>query len=686
MASSSKSQKKKISKKSINKNILLSTSFISLLVIILIGTSFYYVTKNQLIKSYDQLLYNKALDSAKLVDEQIKNHLIAIETLGNLNLITDNEVDMEEKLDLLKKEKDRLNFSYIGIADIQGNLILDNGQSLDIYEEEYFFATKDGGSYISEPIINPLTGQVALVASAPIISNEEFSGVLVAFISANNLYNISSSIQFGESGHAFIMDHRADVIAHPTIRSGTTTREEAKNFRTLEKLVDPEYSQNITQIYDLIRTKEAGTGVYAKEGKIVRIGFAPIESKDWTLVVSIDEGEILAPLNRLLNTFLILVALAGIIGFLSSSFFIRKLTRQIGKLTEYSYKISEMDFRENIDKNILSREDELGIIGNSLQRITDKMREMVYSLGQSAEEVLASSQELAAISEETTASANNIHEASHKIYESSKSQHNAISNAVVSIHKISVQMDNVADKTKDANSLSIEILNKAQLGKEKINQSMTQIQNIKNSTLTVKKSLDEINKSSQKMNEMLSIIENISEETNLLALNATIEAARAGEYGRGFAVVANEIKNLAEETQNSAKEIKAIIANNNILIEEANEKMDSNTIEVEQGVVTVDEAKTSFDEIAKLIENITRRIEDVLESTLAVESNIDNLVKSSNIIEEMSHNISAEITHSSQATEEQLGAMEEIASSAENLASLAEKVRSMLDSIKIEKN
>lgn len=679
-------ENKKVKKKSINRNIILSTALICLMIIALIGGTFYYVTRDELIKSYDELLYNKAVDSAKLVDEQIKNYIISVETLASLNILSDDEMPVEKKFELLREEKNRLNFSHIGISDTLGNLIIDSGEFVNIYGETFFNEVRAGNSYFSQPGINPYTNEISIIVSSPIMKDGLFSGALVVYAPADEFYQIASNIQFGESGYAYIVNQRADVIAHPTVRAGASSKDETINFGTLEKLVDSKYVDDIMKVEELISKGEAGIGKYSREGNVVHIGFAPIESKHWTLIVSIDEGEILSGLNELLRTVLIIVVIASALGFLVSSFFTRKITREIKRLTEYGHRISEMDLTEDIDASILSRGDELSIIGLSFQTIIDHMRKIVRNLSQSAEQVAASSQELAAISEETTASANNIHEASYKISEATREQHNEILNTIESIRGISAQMDNVSEKTKDANNLSIEILSKANLGRERINETIVQIDNIKNSTLTVKKSLDEINQSSKKMNQMLNVIENISEETNLLALNASIEAARAGEYGLGFAVVANEIKNLAEETNKSAKEIKSIIAHNNILIEETSSKMDSNTEEVQQGVIAVNETKTSFDEIANLIEDISRRIEDIVESTLVVEKNVDLLVKSSDIIEEMSNNISREIMNSSNATEEQLTSMEEIASSAENLSILAEEVRNLLDIIKVEKN
>jgi len=156
------------------------------------------------------------VDSSRIVSEQLENYITSIETLGTLSVVSNPEIPVEEKIETLKLEKDLLDFSSIGIADPQGKLVLDDGQTADIYEEEYFIKAKSGQTYYSQPMINPLTNKLEIIIAAPLVYKDNIHGVIVAFKSANEFYQIAQGITFGNTGHAFILDEVADIISHPT--------------------------------------------------------------------------------------------------------------------------------------------------------------------------------------------------------------------------------------------------------------------------------------------------------------------------------------------------------------------------------------------------------------------------------------------------------------------------------------
>ncbi|NLV77359.1 MAG: methyl-accepting chemotaxis protein [Tissierellia bacterium] len=670
--------------KSISKSMMLSTTSILIGLTLVLGIVTYFISKNELIKTNEELLLNKATDSATIVDEQIKSNTLSITTLGNLEAISNPDIPDEEKLKMLKEERGKLNFSSIGIANLQGELLLENGVVLDIYEEEYFRKAYSGSSYFSEPFVNNLTGKLEVAIAAPIKYKGVNLGVVVGFKPAEDFYRIAENIKIGEKGFAYILNDSADIISHPTVATHATNGKAKAdvNFSALKKQVPSNYIDEIVKMEEKIVKGKAGIGKYMENGEIIHLGFAPIKSKDWTLVVNISESEILSGLNYMKKALILAMLVAIIIGIIFSILFSKSLTKPIVHATNQAYNLSQLDFSEDVDEKLIMRKDELGKLAYSLQVVIDNMRNFAKEIQESSHQVAAASEELAAISQQSTAAATNIAENSSEIAEGSSNQLDEIINITSSIKEISSQIEHVSRQTSNAEDVNRDVFQKTEVGKENMDEVTIQMRNIQDSTNSVKSSLDNISSSSNEMNQMLEIIQDIAEQTNLLALNAAIEAARAGEYGRGFAVVAEEIRKLAEETQKSTEKIYLLLVNNNVLIEEANAKMDYSSKEVELGVTRVNEAKETFDEISKLIVQIGYAVNEVVAAIGNVESYVDSLVHSSTSIENMSKEIAAQIQNSSAASQEQMASMEEITSSTESLAKLAEELQMLIGNIR----
>lgn len=671
--------------KGINRKMMLSITSILVGLIIILGLVAYFISSNALIDSSKEMLLNKAVDSASLVNEQIKSYANSIETLGILEVIGDPETSKKEKLNVLSKERVSLNFTTIGFSDTEGNLILDNGKDLNITGEEYFKLAKSGKSYFSTPTQNDATGNVDIIISAPIKYNNRIVGTVVGFKPAKDFYNIIDNIKIGERGYAFVLDDEGNIIAHPTMlskKSEENSETTVTNFSTLKDEVSSKYAKEIEEMDAKIKEGEIGIGNYYENGSTKYLGFAPIKFKSWTLILNIDKSEALAGLNTLKSTLIITVLIAIIIGIIFSSLFSKSLTNPIGQVTEQAYKISQLDLTENVDNKLLNRKDELGLMAKSLQIVIDNIKNFAKEIQDSSHQVATASQELSAIAEESTAAATNIAENSNDIADNSNLQLKEILNISSSIQDISIQVENANNETKTVENLSKNVSNNAELGKERIDEVIIQMNNINSSTNNVKTSLNNIGESSKEMNHILEVIRDVAEQTNLLALNAAIEAARAGEYGRGFAVVADEIRKLAEETQKSTEEIYQIIGNNNTLINEANKNMDFGEKEVEIGIEKVNETKETFDEIVGLIDEIVNDINEVSQSTSHVKEYTSSLVDSSLSVENMSKNIAEQIENSSAASEEQMASMEEITASTESLSKLAEELQFLINNIK----
>ena len=328
--------------------------------------------------------------------------------------------------------------------------------------------------------------------------------------------------------------------------------------------------------------------------------------------IKIENEQAIKKLISLLLTSIILVLITGII---AAAAITRNIVKPLKVAVNEMEIISKGDFSKEIDKKVLNRKDELGIIlkyitiiQNSLSILLENVKiesknteysimninSNIYDLNISLENMAATSEEVTAIMEETSASTQEI---GH------------------SIEAIEISAESIANKAKDGSKIAGEISNRALNNKNSVNLGLKNTNEVLESTKITLKDAIEQTKVINKIYQLSEIIIEITEQTNLLALNASIEAARAGEAGRGFAVVAEEIRKLAEASKESVIKIKEtgndISAAVNSLIDSSNSLISFMDKDLQNEFSNMIRVTETYKDDGILIDNIVKEFDKI---------------------------------------------------------------------------
>ena len=235
-------------------------------------------------------------------------------------------------------------------------------------------------------------------------------------------------------------------------------------------------------------------------------------------------------------------------------------------MSEFSNKLAQGDFTGRVTVN---QKDEIGELASSLNSSADNLESLISTIIIAAENL--------------SQAVDQISKGNMSLSQRTSEQASALEEIAATIEENTATVDRNAENSKSAQALTNEGAEKSSIGSD---QAVIAI-----------KSINEINNSSKKISEIITVINEIAFQTNLLALNAAVEAARAGEQGRGFAVVAGEVRNLAQRSGSAAKEIE-------ILIKESVEKVEKGTEVVVQSGEFLKEIATSAKKTAMIISEI----------------------------------------------------------------------------------
>ncbi|MCK5697277.1 MAG: methyl-accepting chemotaxis protein [Gammaproteobacteria bacterium] len=378
-----------------------------------------------------------------------------------------------------------------------------------------------------------------------------------------------------------------------------------------------------------------------------------------------DEYETLVSSDNKFSLLAGLLALASGLIFLLIAILLIAQERRIGKETEEQrLKIEgQNDRNEEAIMRLLDEmgdladgdltahatvtEDITGAIADSINYTIDALRSLVTQINDTTVQVSSAAHE-------TQATAMHLAEASEEQATQITTAGIAVNEMASSIEKVSSNANNLANEA----GKSVEIAN---AGSQVVQDAISGMDTIREQIQETSKRIKRLGESSQEIGDIVEIINDISEQTNILALNAAIQAAMAGDAGRGFAVVADEVQRLAERSGNATKQIEALVKTIQADTNEAVISMERSTSEVVQGAQLAENAGGALEEIEQVSSSLANLIQAISDTTKQQSSAAINISDSMNVVQEITTQTSA--------------GTNETAASIGNLAELANDLR-----------
>lgn len=598
------------------------------------------------------------------ITNAIETYKANVETAAFDTRITDPDLSIPKKEEILASLSEKLGFVSIGVADESGDTY--NGSN--IIDRTYFLSAINGESYISSPVIRKTDSTIVLFIAAKIDNDTNYNGVAYAALSNDTFSNMIADAMIGEKGYAFLLDNTGTIIAH---KDNSLVSEFFNYISAAQE--DPQY-EGLAALSEKMIAQGTGIENIDIGGENKTIAYQPIDGTDgWSLAIVADRNEMLADYYANLKILIALCVFVLILGVVVAVFISNGIAKPITALTKRIELLAQGDLKSPVPltkskaeiyrlTNALQRtiavlNSIIGDIGNVLSNIASKniavntsieyigdfnpLKESVGTIIVSLNGVMNEIKESA---NQVTMGADQVSSGSQDLASGSTEQAAAVEEVSATLDSLSSEIDKTATDAAEARRITHLASSSVVEGNNKVKDMISSMEHIYNTT--------------KESRNIVKTIEDIAFQTNILALNASVEAARAGSAGKGFAVVAEEVKNLAAKSAEAAKNTADLI-NTAIEAAEHGDKIANSTAE------SLSEIVRNTDAAGSIIKNISIQAEN---QSTSVKQVSDAVKQIASVIQTNSAN-----------SEESAAASQELTSQAQLLNGLVSSFRLSAD-------
>ncbi|QXI37870.1 methyl-accepting chemotaxis protein [Pseudomonas xantholysinigenes] len=427
---------------------------------------------------------------------------------------------------------------------------------------------------------------IEAISSAVLSSPESDAAHLAQYLLISKAKQQLVQVRLDVRSYIADLTPEAEQAAVRQLESALTEIDSLKRQLPAEASRIQQFESAVLAYRDAVRQfRDATAAIGVARAEMTVQGADIVKRSDALYQIQIERRDAESIQARSLQTTATLLAL--LVGVLAAFIITRQITRPLRETMDAVEKIASGDLTQTLR---VTRRDELGALQQGIARMGNTLRDLITGIRDGVTQIASAAEELSAVTEQTSAGAN--------------SQKVETDQVATAMHEMAATVQEVARNAEQASHAATNADDEARVGDKVVGEAISQIERLAQEVHRSTEAMTLLQQESQKIGSVMDVIKSVAEQTNLLALNAAIEAARAGEAGRGFAVVADEVRGLAQRTQQSTEEIEGLIASLQNGTQQVAEVMNGSRSLTDSSVELARKAGDSLDSITRTVSNI----------------------------------------------------------------------------------
>lgn len=505
--------------------------------------------------------------------------------------------------------------------------------------------------------------------------NQSKQGVLTEAQAKAQAQQEIKSLRYANEEYFWINDYKPTMIMHPM--KPELEGKDISNYK------DPNGLNLFVAFVETVKANGEGVVRYQwpKPGKdLPQPKFSYVKGfEPWQWVIG--TGIYVDDLTEMKNTFMYRISFAVLIVIVIALTLIQLLiivpvNKSIKEILIHLTELSNYDFRKTIN---LNQKDELGLIATGFNHVIKNMRALVVDTRHLGKTVVTESQKMITSTDEISIASERVAVTITELARGACEQAKSTENSSNKLHDIVSELDLINKDMSHSEVLTQKASAAVDMGADLVKEQ--EIKMVQNKQVYKKISIAVLDLAgkSQEISQVVGVIKNIADQTNLLALNAAIEAARAGEHGRGFAVVADEVRKLAEQASISGTKINDIVKEVQIGVDNTVTEMNMATSVVEEQEESLAKIVQIFSQIAEVVDTTQNNIKTVAQKTKILSRDAKIAGDAMSDIASIAEETAAGTEEVAALTEEESATIHEISDRTKELAKLADELQTTIE-------